>query len=66
MSIKSFVNNKTEFDAFCSFIEENYLKVAYKQLKQDKDIHQIYRRQGEILALEKMLDLRNTVNGSTH
>lgn len=63
MSIKNIVNNKKDFDDFCAFIRENYLKPAEKQLKQEKDVHRIFQLQGKIMAYEAMLDLRDTVNG---
>ena len=63
MSIKTFVNNNKEWEAFCDHIRENYLGVAMKQIKQDTDPHIIYRRQGEIKAYEAMLQLRDAVNG---
>ena len=63
MSVKQFVNNKKEYDAFCKFIEDNFLSVAYKQLKQEDDVQRLFRKQGEIKAYENMLTLRDIVNG---
>ena len=65
MSVKSFVNNNKEWTAFQDYIEEYFLDVAHKQLKQEDDMMRIYRKQGEIAAYEKMLKLRDIVNGGT-
>lgn len=64
MSVKLFVNNNQIWTAFCDYVQEKYIDTAYKQLKQESDEKKIFRLQGEIRAYERMLKLRDAVNGS--
>jgi hypothetical protein len=63
MGVKNFVNNPSDYNGTCDFIRENFLVPAEKQLKQERDHHRIAQLQGEIKAYERVIDLRNTVNG---
>jgi len=62
MNIKPIVNNQEHWGAFKEYLEENMLKVAYKKLKQESDPKVIYRLQGEIKILDRLINLRDEVN----
>ena len=63
MSVKSVVNDNKNWTDFCEFVDQNFLQPAMKQLKQEKDINQVFRLQGKIQAYENIMDMRDTVNG---
>ena len=63
MSVKNVVNNKKDWDDFCDFIQENYLGPVQKQIKQETDVHRIFRLQGQIAAYEAIIRIRDTING---
>ena len=65
MNIKPLVNDPQLWAAFKEYLDEKMLKVAYKKLKQESDISTIYRLQGDIRTLERLMKLRDEVNGST-
>ena len=62
MSLKSFVNNKAEWDAFC---EELDLEIAdlHKRLEQSESVVEIHQTQGGIRALRRLKYLREKFNG---
>lgn len=62
MSLKSFVNNKQEWDSFLEYIEVAVSKV-HKRLEQETSIEAIFRAQGEINALKRLKSMRDEVNG---
>tara|TARA_R100000734_G_scaffold17523_1_gene13871 strand:- start:128 stop:316 length:189 start_codon:yes stop_codon:yes gene_type:complete len=62
MSLKSFVNNKKEWDAFC---EEIDLQISdlHKRLEQSESVVEIHQAQGGVRALRRLKYLRDKVNG---
>ena len=62
MSLKSFVNNKAEWDAFCETLDYD-ISIYHKRLEQSDNTVDIYRTQGCIQALQKLKYLRDKVNG---
>ena len=62
MSLKSFVNNKAEWDAFC---EEIDLQISdlHKRLEQSENVVEIHQAQGGIRALRRLKYLREKING---
>ena len=62
MSLKSFVNNKAEWDAFLEMIDSE-IGIYHKRLEQSDNTVDIYRTQGCIMALQKLKYLRDKVNG---
>jgi hypothetical protein len=62
MSLKSFVNNKQEWDSFLEYIEVAVSKV-HKRLEQETSVEAIFRAQGEINALKRLKSMRDEVNG---
>ena len=62
MSLKSFVNNKQEWDSFLEYIEVAVSKV-HKRLEQETSVVSIFRAQGEINALKRLKSMRDEVNG---
>ena len=63
MSLKAFVNNKAEWDAFC---EELDLEIAdlHKRLEQSESVVEIHQTQGGIRALRRLKYLREKFNGT--
>ena len=63
-TLKPFVNNP---ELYTPFIEEIAERIAFTHitLEQSREIHEIYRLQGEIRALRSLLRLRDKVNGSS-
>ena len=61
MSLKTFVNNKKEWDAF---LEELDIKISYahRNLEQASTTIEIHRAQGSIMALKQLKLLRDKVN----
>jgi hypothetical protein len=61
MSLKTFVNNKKEWDAF---LEELDIKIssAHRNLEQASTTIEIHRAQGSIMALKQLKLLRDKVN----
>jgi hypothetical protein len=62
MSLKAFVNNKAEWDAFCEMLDED-ISIYHKRLEQSDDNIDMYRTQGCIQALRRLKFLRDKVNG---
>lgn len=62
MSLKSFVNNKQEWDSFLEYIEVAVSKV-HKRLEQSSTMEELFRAQGEINALKRLKSMRDEVNG---
>jgi hypothetical protein len=62
MSLKSFVNNKQEWDSFLEYIEVAISKV-HRRLEQSTTMEEIFRAQGEINALKRLKSMRDEVNG---
>ena len=62
MSLKTFVNNKGEWDAFCEEIN-NQIAELHKRLEQSENVNDIYQTQGGIRALRRLMYLRDKVNG---
>jgi len=63
MSLKSFVNNKAQWDSFC---EELDLEIAdlHKRLEQSESVVEIHQTQGGIRALRRLKYLREKFNGT--
>jgi len=61
MSLKTFVNNKKEWDAF---LEELDIRIssAHRNLEQASTTIEIHRAQGSIMALKQLKLLRDKVN----
>tara|TARA_R110000787_G_scaffold252038_1_gene357546 strand:+ start:44 stop:232 length:189 start_codon:yes stop_codon:yes gene_type:complete len=61
MSLKTFVNNKKEWDAF---LEELDIRISYahRNLEQASTTIEIHRAQGSIMALKQLKLLRDKVN----
>jgi hypothetical protein len=64
MSLKSFVNNKQEWDAFCDELDV-WVAAQHKRLEQAEHMIEIHRAQGAIQTLRKLKYLRDKVNGTT-
>ena len=62
MSLKPFVNDKAQWDAFCAELDER-ISSTHKTLESLTDISEIHRCQGYIQALRKLKYLRDVVNG---
>ena len=62
MSLKTFVNNKAEWD---SFIEEMDVRIsiAHRNLEQASTSIEMHRAQGTVLALRQLKYLRDKING---
>ena len=63
MSAKNVVSNKGDWSDFCDFIQESFLKPAVQQIKQETDVHRIFKLQGKIAAYEQMMNVRELLNG---
>lgn len=62
MSLKAFVNNKPDWDAFCEMLDEE-IGLYHKRLEQSNSDLELYRTQGCIQALRKLKYLRDKLNG---
>ena len=62
MSLKAFVNNKAEWDAFCEELDE-MIGIMQKRLEQSEHVAEIHKTQGGIGALRRLKYLRDKVNG---
>ena len=62
MSLKTFVNNKKEWDAF---LEELDVRISseHHNLEQASTSIEIHRAQGTVLALRQLKYLRDKING---
>ena len=63
MSLKAFVNNKSEWDAFCEELDE-MIGIMQKRLEQSEHVVEIHPTQGGIRALRRLKYLRDKVNGT--
>ena len=62
MSLKTFVNNKTEWDAFTEELDVR-ISLAHRNLEQASTSIEIHRAQGTVLALRQLKYLRDKING---
>ena len=62
MSLKSFVNNKGEWDAFCTELDE-MIAMVQGRLEQAENLVELHRAQGSIHILRRLKYLRDKVNG---
>lgn len=61
-SIKKLVNEKDVWDAFLEMLDSK-IKIAQRKLEQETTMEGVYRSQGEIAILRKLVYLRDEVNG---
>lgn len=61
MNLKPFVNNK---ELWTDFLQELNVRIeaCHRKLEQTTDLAEVYRAQGEVLALRKLEKLRDKVN----
>lgn len=62
MSLKAFVNNKDQWDAFIEELDER-ITSTHKSSENLTELAELYRAQGYIQALRKLKYLRDVVNG---
>lgn len=62
MSLKSFVNNKEQWDAFTKELDER-ISATHKSMEGITEPADLYRGQGYIQALRKLKYLRDVLNG---
>ena len=62
MSLKSFVNNKIEWDAFNTELDD-CISQQHKSIESISDPIELYRSQGRIAAYRNLKYLRDKVNG---
>ena len=62
MSLKTFVNNKNEWDAFTEELEAR-ISIAHRNLEQASTSIEMHRAQGTVLALRQLKYLRDKING---
>ncbi len=62
MSLKSFVNDKPLWDAFCQELDV-WIAEQHKNLEQAESISEVNRAQGSIATLRRLKYLRDKVNG---
>ena len=63
MSLKSFVNNKSEWDSFCEELDSE-IAALHKRLEQSESVVEIHQTQGGIRALRRLKYLREKINGT--
>jgi|TARA_R100000541_G_scaffold46080_1_gene53219 hypothetical protein len=64
MSLKSFVNNKPQWDAFVKEIDAR-IASAHRNLEQADTLVDIHRAQGSIITLRQLKFLRDKINVSS-
>ena len=64
MSLKSFVNNKPQWDAFVKEIDAR-IASAHRNLEQADTLVDIHRAQGSIIPLRQLKFLRDKINVSS-
>ena len=64
MSLKSFVNNKPEWDAFVKEIDAR-IDLVHRNLEQADTLVDIHRAQGSIITLRQLKFLRDKINVSS-
>ena len=62
MSLKTFVNNKAEWDAFCEELDDNIAEL-HKRLAQSEHVVEIHQTKGGIRSLRRLKYMRDKVNG---
>ena len=62
MSLKTFVNNKNEWDAFTEEMDVR-ISIAHRNLEQASTSIEMHRAQGTVLALRQLKYLRDKING---
>jgi hypothetical protein len=62
MSLKSFVNNKEQWDAFLEHLDVLIAK-EHKSMESLTDTKEVFRHQGSIRTLRNLKYLRETING---
>ena len=62
MSLKNFVNDKPQWDAFLEELEDR-ISANHRSMENLSDTAEIYRHQGAIKALRQLKYLRDYVNG---
>ena len=62
MSLKSFVNDKPQWDAFCEELDV-WITEQHKSLEQAEHSIDVHRAQGSIATLRRLKYLRDKVNG---
>lgn len=60
-AIKRFVNTYDMHEAFLNYIAGR-IAIAQKNLEQATEVQDIYRYQGQIMALRRLLSIRDEVN----
>lgn len=60
--MKKLVNDWDMYSQFITYINEK-ISIAQKALEVNTEIHDVYRLQGEIRALRKLLYIREEING---
>jgi len=63
MSLKTFVNNKAEWDSFCEELDILILE-QQRRLEQSEVAIDLHRCQGSISTLRRLKYLRDKVNGN--
>lgn len=63
MSLKLFVNTPDQYQSFVKYVEEK-INLLHKTLEQAVEVQDVYRCQGEIKALRRMLSMRDEINKS--
>lgn len=61
MIVKKLVNDKPLWDGFVDVLNEK-IEVAQRKLEQETSIEGVYRAQGEIAALRRLIYLREEIN----
>jgi hypothetical protein len=62
MSLKGFVNDKPQWDAFCAELDV-WIAEQHKCLEQTEHSIDVHRAQGSIATLRRLKYLRDKVNG---
>jgi len=62
MSLKSFVNNKSEWEAFCEELDTLIFE-QQRRLEQSEAAIDLHRCQGSIATLRRLKYLREKING---
>ena len=62
MSLKTFVNNKAEWDAFTEEMDVR-ISIAHRNLEQASTSIEMHRAQGTVLAFRQLKYLRDKING---
>ena len=62
MSLKQFVNDKPQWDAFCEELDV-WIAEQHKSLEQAEHSLEVHRAQGSVATLRRLKYLRDKVNG---